>query len=301
MFLAHKTDLATNQWRVLEQTHGKQVLVNDQDSYYTQSNICPHQGSRIKTGTGDVGFIACPYHGWSWNPNGQPRGSGTVGKNPGSSHCRNVHPLETKPVYEWSGFLFSEPVPVELDITGDYEMVEYRQDRVKSSYVPIMDIFLDIDHIPIVHPGVYDQINVPRVDDIVWQNWEGGSIQMVPGVADTDPVWQEFVQGRGLTHSAAWLALYTGTMFEWQPGAVFIMVNEPAGDYETVCHIFKYRDHSYPGKNWEINEQVWELAWQQDREQSERMEPGWRSALESNLDKEKAIWRQWLKTKPKND
>lgn len=296
MFLAHKADLANGQWRVLEQTHDQQVLINDQGHYYTQSNVCPHQGSRIRLGTGEVGPVSCPYHGWSWNQEGQPRGSGMVGKNPGSTACRNVHPLETKPVYEWSGFLFSQPVTAELDITGDYELVEYRQDTVKSSYVPIMDIFLDIDHIPIVHPGVYDQINVPKVDDIVWQTWDGGSIQMVPGMPESDPVWAEFIKGRGLTHSAAWLALYPDTMFEWQPGAVFVMVNEKVTDAETVCHVFKYRDHNYPEQNWQINERVWELAWQQDREQSERMEPGWRLSPSTHLDQEKQRWRQWLST-----
>lgn len=294
MFLAHKGDLTMGQWRVLEQRQGQLVLVNDQGRYYTQSNICPHQGSRLRSNQGEIGSVSCPYHGWSWNQDGQPRGSGTVGKNPGSTVCRNVHPLETKAVYEWSGFLFDQPVPAELDISGDYQLVEYRQDQVKSSLVPIMDIFLDIDHIPIVHTGVYDQINVPRVDNIVWQNWEGGSIQMVPGVPDSDPVWQQFVKDRGLTHSAAWLALYPGTMFEWQPGAVFVMVNEPITDRETRCHIFKYRDHNYPEDNWKINESVWELAWQQDCEQSERMEPGWRSASESNLDQEKLRWRRWF-------
>lgn len=298
MFLAHKSDLAEGQWRVLEQTQGRQVLVNDQGRYYTQSNICPHQGSRIRCGHGEIGSVSCPYHGWSWNQDGQPRGSGTVGRNPGSTACRNVHPLETKPAYEWSGFLFSKPVPAELDISGDYELVEYRQDHIKSSRVPVMDIFLDIDHIPIVHPGVYDQINVPRVDNIVWQTWDGGSIQMVPGVSDTDPVWSEFVKGRGLTHSAAWLALYPDTMFEWQPGAVFIMVNQALSDTETRSHIFKYRDRSYSQENWLINERVWELAWQQDCEQSEFMEPGWRASSLLNLDVEKQKWRQWLADNP---
>jgi phenylpropionate dioxygenase-like ring-hydroxylating dioxygenase large terminal subunit len=280
MFLAHKNDIENNCWKVLDQTQGTEFLLNDNGKYYVQSNICTHQGSRIKTGTGRGLASVCPYHGFSWDKDGMPVGEGTVGHANGAKACANDTALAREPVYEWSGFLFSKPIPSKLDISGNYQLMEYRTDWVKSSYVPIMDLFLDVDHIPLVHRGLYDAINIPTVDQIQWESWAGGSVQYVPSTVEK--------------YGALWLAQYPGSMFEWQPGAVFITVAEPVGEYDTRVHVFKYRDHDYSDETWQLNEQIWETAWRQDCEQSVRLEPGWRSLGINNLDPEKQYFRQFI-------
>lgn len=283
MFLGHQNDLENGSWQVLEQTGSTETLVNNNNVYRLQHNICPHQGSKIRSGTGTGSTAVCPYHAWSWNKEGEPLGSGTVGHSRGSVKCKNIHTLPTSNVSNWSGFLFKQPVPLDLNISGDYKLVEYRTDHIRANFVPIMDLFLDIDHIPIVHPELYDKIDVPNVKEIDWETWEGGSVQYVHGV-DTQT-----------KYGAVWMAIYPYTMFEWQPGAVFIMVNQPVSDTETVSHVFKYRDYNYSEQDWAKNEQVWETAWQQDREQAERLEPGWRTNSKY-LDPEKAVFRNWLKS-----
>lgn len=280
MFLAHKNDIDVNCWQVLEQKQGTEFLLNDNGTYYRQSNICTHQGSKIKTGSGHGLASVCPYHGFSWDRDGLPMGVGTVGHANGSRNCTNSTPLARQTVYEWSGFLFSEPIPSKIDISGNYKLMEYRTDMVASSYVPIMDLFLDIDHIPLVHKGLYDAINIPTVDQIQWETWTGGSVQYVPSTAG----------GNG----ALWLAQYPGSMFEWQPGAVFITVAESLGECDTRVHVFKYKDCNYSDDAWTLNEQIWETAWRQDREQSERLEPGWRLVGTNNLDPEKQTFRQYI-------
>lgn len=280
MFLSHSQEIKEKCWKVIEQFGKTTTLFNDGGEYRLQNNICPHQGSRIRTGTGTGLTPVCPYHAWSWNKDGAPLGSGTVGHSTGSSSCKNTHTLSTTDAFTWSGFLFSKPIPLDLNIAGDYELVEYRQDHIKASYIPIMDLFLDIDHIPVVHPKLYDIIDVPDVKQIDWDTWSGGSVQ--------------YVYDKNNNHGAVWLAMYPYTMLEWQPGAVFIMVNEPVSDTETVSHVFKYRDHSYSEESWSINEQVWETAWQQDRAQAELLEPGWRTS-NSNLDREKLMFRNFMK------
>ena len=294
MFLAHINDIPQGSWKVLEQFQSKKTLLNVEGNFTLQSNICTHQGSRIRKGAGTNLHAVCPYHGWSWDKNGTPKGSGTVGHSTGSMPCKNNHPLTTEPVFEWSGFLFTDPVPLDRNIVGDYKLVEYRQDVIKSNYVPIMDLFLDIDHIPLVHPGVYAKINVPNVEEITWKRWDGGSAQYVVGSMTEETDFTKFIKGKGLAYNAIWLAQYPGTMFEWQPGAVFVMINEPKSDTETISHIFKYRDFNYPEENWAVNEQVWETAWAQDKAQAENMEPSWRDCNPLHLDPEKRNYREWL-------
>jgi len=34
-------------------------------------------------------------------------------------------------------------------------------------------------------------------------------------------------------------------------------------------HVFKYRDNNFNLDSWKLNEDVWETAWQQDRNQAE--------------------------------
>ena len=169
----------------------------------------------------------------------------------------------------------------------------YRQDRTQANFVAIMDLFLDIDHIPIVHPELYTAIDVPTAQEIEWRTWAGGSIQFVPTLEGSNPDWAELTAQKKNPYGALWLAQYPYTQFEWQPGAVFIQVNQPVSDSETISHIFKYKDFNYSEKNWRINEEVWETAWAQDRTQAELLEPGWRFR-QQNLEKEKIAYRKFL-------
>jgi len=278
MFFGHVNDIPENSFKVMTQDKNKTCIINKQNNYFLQNNICTHQGSRLLSGEGKLQEIVCPYHGFTWDNNGEPINSGTVGHSKGSSVCKNTAKLWQNQCYNWNSFLFNKYIPVDIDIAGNYKLVEYRKDSIESSYISIMDLFLDVDHIPTVHPNVYDKIDIPNVEDIEWKTWIGGSAQLVTG----DP------------GKAAWIALYPYTMFEWQPGAVFVMVNQPIENAKTVSHVFKYRDYNYDQKNWELNELVWETAWEQDRKQAELLEPGWRTAGEMHLDIEKKNFRKWI-------
>lgn len=294
MFLGHTKEVDAGFWKVLEQSGQTKTLLNDNGTYKLQDNICLHQGSRLRQGQGKGLNVVCPYHAWSWNREGIPIASGTVGHSRGSEKCANTENLTTNSVFEWSGFLFQNPVELEdVDISGNYQLVEYRQDRVKSSFVAIMDLFLDIDHIPVVHPALYAAIDVPTAKEIDWRTWNGGSVQFVHSLEGANPEWAELAAQKKNPYGALWLAQYPYTQFEWQPGAVFVQVNQPTADNETVSHVFKYRDLDYSEQNWKINEEVWETAWAQDRAQAELLEPGWR-IRQDKLEKEKLVFRKFL-------
>ena len=275
MFLGHINELGdkdSKRWKTVEYDKSR-IVVNNKGNYSIRSNVCPHQHSLIKTTVmGDNIASVCPYHGWSWDEDGNPKGNGTVGHAPHSSQCKNTQPLKDDPIYLWNGFMFTAGVGFyDLDISGNY--------KIDANIVPIMDLFLDVDHIPVVHPKVYDKIDIPRVDHVQWRTSYMSSAQIVK---DT--------KGK---LGALWVALYQSpnVMFEWQPGAVFVMVNEQITDSVTQCHIYKYKDINKPNKLWKLNEEVWEEAWQQDREQAELLEPHWRTTPTENLDDEKQRYR----------
>jgi hypothetical protein len=133
---------------------------------------------------------------------------------------------------------------------------------VNASVETIMDVFLDINHIPVAHAGVYDQIGITNISGLVYKTFDGGSIQFVPPQSNSHMIAQD----QELNLGACWMALYPGTMIEWQPGALFVTVATNSG-----VQVYKYRDTRYPLGSWNINEDVWELAWSQDKTLSENI------------------------------
>ena len=89
---------------------------------------------------------------------------------------------------------------------------------------------------------------------------------------------------------ACWMAVYPGTMIEWQPGALFVTVARNVDDQTSAVEIYKYRDSRYWEESWELNSDVWETAWTQDKELSENI-----SGISfKNLDQLKQHHRNWI-------
>jgi phenylpropionate dioxygenase-like ring-hydroxylating dioxygenase large terminal subunit len=270
MFLAHKTDVKYNEYKVIEQIESKFVLSNN-GSINLISNICPHQGSLISSSNG-TGKRTCPYHSWTFDISGNPLTSGRT-----SHYCKNEKPLEKKPVYEINGLLLSKNIDLDLSdiVIPDFSKMslkEYRVDKVNASFETIMDLFLDVDHIETVHKGVYNQIGLSNINKVIWKYFDQGSIQIV---------------GNPSEPGAIWLSIYPYTMIEWQPGALFVTVSLPKGT-TTDVHVFKYSDDEVL---WPLNEKVWETAWLQDREQAEKIV----TVSNNNLEESKIHFKTWMK------
>lgn len=243
MFIAHKNSIPNGTSIPLPQFQNKKVLTHN-NGFKLISNVCPHQGSLISTGPVKNNRI-CPYHGWTFDLNGTPVSSGKT-----SYYCKNDSSLPVEELYEWNGLLFSSPVNFEVPIDfSKMVLEESRVDVVKSNPENIMDLFLDVDHIPIVHKGVYEKIGIDD-EDVQWTFYQNGSVQKVQD-------------------KAYWIAVYPYTMIEWQDGGLFITVAEKIGERQSNVYVFKYRDDQSSILRWKTNETVWETAWAQDKAQSE--------------------------------
>ncbi len=266
MFLSHKNFLREGEHSPLSQFDNKQVLTHTSKGYKLVSNVCPHQQSLITTELSS-GNRACPYHNWTFDVDGNPLTSGRT-----IHYCKNTNPLPQEEVFEWNNLLFSTPVDFPFTLELDtLQLVEKRIDMVEASSETIMDLFLDVDHIPTVHRGVYDQIGIDRVDNIEWVYYDNGSIQKVP-------------QG------AVWIARYPNTMIEWQQGSLFITVAQDVGTKLSKVHVFKYRDVNSSESDWKLNESVWETAWHQDKHQAELIV----GVNLNNLEEPKKHYRNWI-------
>jgi hypothetical protein len=68
-----------------------------------------------------------------------------------------------------------------------------------------------------------------------------------------------------------WLAIYPYTMIEWQHGSLFITDCFSTKDGYTDVAVYKYRDCFASNYEYETNQSTWEIAWSQDKFQSEQM------------------------------
>jgi phenylpropionate dioxygenase-like ring-hydroxylating dioxygenase large terminal subunit len=247
MFLGLQQDFKLDSATPIDQLDCKWSIVNHYGRFYLLSNVCPHQNSRISNC--QASELKCPYHGMQFDLLGLGIGNNLM--------------LQKQSCYSDSTMLFDQPVVFNFPIpTEHFELVEHRRDTVNASVETIMDVFLDINHIPVAHAGVYDRIGITNISRLVYETFYGGSIQFVPPQSNSHMIAQD----QELNLGACWMALYPGTMIEWQPGALFVTVAHSGG-----VEVYKYRDTRYPSSSWQINEDVWELAWSQDKALSENI------------------------------
>jgi len=266
MFLGHVTDLLEGQAKSLDVLDNKKNLINANGIYKISSNICPHQNSRIISGVQTE--LRCQYHGWSWDLLGSPKDSGS------SSMC-NRQQLHMRLAHTYNGLVFENPLDLSMLDNISFEnlrLQEYRIDTVNADPCISMDIFLDVDHIPVVHNGVYDLLRIEGKADVTWDYSDWGNIQTVSDES-----------GKVI---ARWIAIYPYTMIEWQDHALFVTRSFD----ETKMAVWKYKDITDSEENYKRNSTMWESAFAQDKAQAEQMV----RFPSSNLEDAKVHYRKWL-------
>ncbi len=130
-------------------------------------NVCRHRGTRICSEE-EGSFsrsIQCPYHGWTYNLQGELIGAPLMGAAEGFD--KKDYPLHSVPLAEWEGFLFinlsDTPEPFEkifeplLSRFSDWQMsslVEHgRHDyEIDCNWKLIFQNYSECYHCPIIHP-----------------------------------------------------------------------------------------------------------------------------------------------------
>ena len=267
MFIGHINDLLVGQAKSIEVLENNKILINDNGVYKIGSNICPHQNSKIISGTKTE--LRCQYHGWAWNMDGSPKDSGS------STMC-NEQRLHMKQAYQYKGLLFEKELDFSMfDDLGfvNLRLDEFRVDTVNADPKVSMDIFLDVDHIPVVHNGVYDLLGIEGKANVKWNYADWGSMQTVSNESGSV--------------IARWIAIYPYTMIEWQSGALFVTRSFT----DTKIAVWKYYDLTDSAEHYKLNVGMWENAFSQDKAQAERMF----RFPSANLEEAKLHYRNWLK------
>jgi phenylpropionate dioxygenase-like ring-hydroxylating dioxygenase large terminal subunit len=284
MFLAHVNDIVPNLKKPLAQYQFKKTLINN-GQFKLVNNVCPHQKSLIISKTQET--LQCRYHGWSWDDNGVPSSNGTT------SICNDFQ-LVMRDVHISNSLIFSEKINLlSLPLDLSYmRLVEERIDMINTCYRNIIDVFLDVDHISVVHPDLYTKVGVANSVKVEWEYYDWGNIQLVQKNTSYDKSFEKTLLGlREEKLSAVWITVYPYTTIDWQPGCLTIVVCVPVNDNLTKTIIYKYRDTRYSDLNWKINSDIWETAWQQDTAQAECIVSN--AIIDLHLEPAKKYFRNW--------
>jgi phenylpropionate dioxygenase-like ring-hydroxylating dioxygenase large terminal subunit len=285
MFLAHVNDLECGFKKPLSQFANKKFLSNVDGDFTMSGNVCPHQGSLIISKKQQD--TICQYHSWSWDNKGNPTGSGYT------KICNNINLIQ-QPVYVENNLIFSQPVDLSLIKNIDLshmKLMDERTDVVNADFRNVVDVFLDVDHIPVVHKGVYDSVGIQGVPEIEWTYYPWGNIQLVSRNIKNKEFDDTLLGIDEERAGACWVTVYPYTMIEWQPGILIVTIANPDNSKSNVS-VFKYKDSRYSEENWNINSRVWEEAWMQDKHQAESIVRNLENT--ANLETSKIHFRKWL-------
>lgn len=165
---------------------GSRFMINRQadGSVRGHLNVCRHRGSPVTTEcSGNARVFSCPYHGWSYDPDGSLRSitdAATFGDLPGESVALISIPVEERhgliwaiadpdakiDVAEWLG-----PMDAVLEAygLGSYHLFRAAEVEVECNWKVLVDAFVDGYHLKFVHrktAGPYFYNNIYAYDHL---------------------------------------------------------------------------------------------------------------------------------------
>ncbi|HSF15540.1 MAG TPA: SRPBCC family protein [Vicinamibacteria bacterium] len=140
-------------------------------------NVCRHRAGPVAARCGNRKQFQCGYHGWTYGLDGRLRRAPEMeGVNELDLSSTRLEPVA---VGDWGPFVFANldpaasPLPVHLaeigaEIVlagfplGAMPMVERREYEIDCNWKVYVDNYLEGYHIPVVHPGLFREIDYAR-------------------------------------------------------------------------------------------------------------------------------------------
>ena len=154
------------------------VLRDREGKLRAQSNVCLHRMSLLLQGTGHVGGIVCPYHGWSYNLDGSLRAAPAMTHN--ESFCKDDYKLPQIRCEEWLGWVMITLNPHALSprekfadvesLIADFGMESYienfhEQFTWNTNWKVLAENFMESYHLPVCHAKTIGGLS--KLDEMV--------------------------------------------------------------------------------------------------------------------------------------
>ncbi len=165
-------------------------------------DLCLHRGARLSLGKVAQSCLRCPYHGWTYSEEGQ---CVAIPAHPGVRPPQRAHILPFPAMERYGAIWVSLGTcpgnPPSFPEWDDLSLAKTRCGpyRVNASAPRLLENFLDVGHLPIVHQGILGDPRRPEIPAYrVERRPEGGWI-----AADI-PVWQPDPDGSGQAQTVSY-------------------------------------------------------------------------------------------------
>lgn len=233
-------------YSVLPQTNNRWTLINRNDEFFIQSNVCLHRQAEICEGNGRGKMMMCRAHCWTYDEHGKIKGT---------PHFEEtvVGSLTRKPLTNLSGALFSGDVENLIDLKeagvdhlidlSKYEFDSSSKTEYGFNWKTFAEVYLENLHIYAMHPGLRKFVD-PQI--LEWQfgwRWSLQKIGVRPNLDGNDSASYadmiEALKRDGITpeFGAVWIYIYPNIMIEWYPKTIAISTIYSPEPEVTINHV----------------------------------------------------------------
>lgn len=222
-------------FHVLAWTGDSWMLLRRGEEVELVSNVCRHRQAIMLDGRGHVRNIVCPLHRWSYDLQGRQQAAPHFPENPRLN-------LDTRPLQNWNGLLFTGPRDVASDLAGfqlasEFDGRGYVYNRTWVEDYPInwktfIEVYVELLHVEAYHPGLKSLVDCDEFSFSSWELGETWSNQYMHSKPDlsqaaTDAYrnYQRLVvdyRGGPPKYGALWFCYYPNVMVEWYPEALIV-------------------------------------------------------------------------------
>jgi len=245
--------LQPGQARAVEAGGETALLVRDGDDTRVFSNVCRHRGHELAPvgAAFDAGFIRCPYHAWTYRPDGSLVTAPTFGDRIDKSQ----YPLVQINASVWAGWLFvnldggAEPLDAYLGnlaaVLDPYGVAAlataHRQTyTVEANWKLLVENYNECYHCTSIHPALCEVTPVASGADLVPTGlWCGGTMDLkddvvtmsFDGASPIDPL--PGVHG-GRLRQVVYVSVFPNLLISAHPDYVLTHRLVPLGPGETT-------------------------------------------------------------------
>ncbi len=245
MYCGHKQFVPNHlDYQVLENTDNRWTLINRNDEFFIQSNVCLHRQAEISRGRGNGKIHMCKAHCWTYDEDGAIKST---------PHFQEkiYGNLKRKKLVNWNDVFFTQEIDLDLKKAGVDHLIDFSKYEFYSSsktdyhfnWKTFAEVYLENLHIYAMHPGLRKFVDPQNLE---WHFGDRWSLQKIgvrdsldgnDSVAYSDMI--EALKKDGITpeFGAVWIYIYPNIMIEWYPKTIAISTIYSPEPEKTVNYV----------------------------------------------------------------
>ena len=292
--VAKAADLPASNTYVTAELAGEPLLLTRDHTGTVRGfyNVCRHRAGPVAVGAGQRRALQCAYHGWSYGLDGRLLSAremdGTENFDP---ICFGLVPIRTA---AWGPLIF-----VNLDADGpafadDYgavinevaergfdlgamQPVERRDYVIECNWKVYVDNYLEGYHIPIVHPGLFQELDYERYEVETFRNYSKQFAPVRPAEGDAERRYGRYDTTPGDEAQALYYWVFPNLMLNIYPDNISTNVILPLGIDRTLTIFEWFATPNTPAEDMEATIQFSDEIQQEDIGICEKVQRGLRS------------------------